>query len=138
MSLFGWRMSIPRDEESGFRCKWDSYKILGVDRFFTSDPEEIALRYKELNVFSNLIRKKIALSPELLRILYKSSSGRAVTNTYRLFQRPASRTRNLGFRKTNRIRSRIGARKNLICQPNEIRPEHCSYCSRHFRSWNAN
>ncbi len=25
--------------EAGFEVKWDPYKILGVDRFFTSDPE---------------------------------------------------------------------------------------------------
>ena len=25
--------------KAGFDVKWDSYKILGVDRFFTSDPE---------------------------------------------------------------------------------------------------
>lgn len=25
--------------KAGFEVKWDSYKILGVDRFFTADPE---------------------------------------------------------------------------------------------------
>ena len=26
-------------EEAGFPVKWDPYKILGIDRFFTADPE---------------------------------------------------------------------------------------------------